>query len=138
MVFDLSIRALKRTVFSTLLSCSGELQIPIWEKYTLTIPDHARPISDARIKLSFVPENVHLVGVTTFDYNDSKIRIYDKERLLIDTARMKGRLPPDQYKEVINYYRQIRDDLDGSKFPEYLELFPHRERIMQIIDTEVF
>ena len=108
------------------------------EKYTLTIPDHARPITDDRIKLSFVPENVHLVGVTTFDYNDSKIRIYDKERLLIDTARMKGRLPPDQYKEVINYYRQIRDDLDGSKFPEYLELFPHRERIMQIIDMEVF
>ncbi len=49
-----------------------------------------------------------------------------------------GAAVPDQYKEVINYYRQIRDDLDGSKFPEYLELFPHRERIMQIIDTEVF
>ncbi len=108
------------------------------EKYTLTIPDHARPIHDIRIKLSFVPERVLLVGVTTFDYNDSKIRIYDKERLLIDTARMKGRMPPDLYKEVVNHYRQIKDELDGSKFPEYLELFPHRERIMQIIDTEVF
>ncbi len=108
------------------------------EKYTLTIPDHARPIHDIRIKLPFVPERVLLVGVTTFDYNDSKIRIYDKERLLIDTARMKGRMPPDLYKEVVNHYRQIKDELDGSKFPEYLELFPHRERIMQIIDTEVF
>ena len=108
------------------------------EKYTLTIPDHARPIRDDRIKLFFVPENVLMVGVTSIDYNGSKIRIYDKERLLIDTARMKGRMPADQYKEVINNYRRIRDELDGSKFPEYLELFPHRDRIMQIIDMEVF
>ena len=108
------------------------------EKYTLTIPDHARPIGDSRIKLSFVPENVLMVGTTLYDYNESRIRIYDKERLLIDTARMKGRIPPDLYKEVINHYRQIKDELDGSKFPEYLELFPHRDRIMQVIDTEVF
>ena len=108
------------------------------EKYTFTIPDHARPIRDARIKLFYVPENVLTVGVASIDYNGSKIRIYDKERLLIDTARMKGRMPTDQYKEVINNYRRIRDELDGSKFPEYLELFPHRDRIMQIIDMEVF
>ena len=108
------------------------------EKYTLTISDHARPSRDDRIKLFFVPENVLMVGVTSIDYNGSKIRIYDMERLLIDTARMKGRMPTDQYKEVINNYRRIRDELDGSKFPEYLELFPHRDRIMQIIDMEVF
>ena len=108
------------------------------EKYTLTIPDHARPIKDSRIKLSFVPENVFAVGMTFHDYNGSRIRIYDKERLLIDTARMKGRMPPDLYKEVVNHYRQIKDELDGSKIPEYLELFPHRDRIMQVIDTEVF
>lgn len=108
------------------------------ERYTLTISDHARPIRDDRIKLFFVPQNVLMVGVTSIDYNGSKIRIYDKERLLIDTARMKGRMPTDQYKEVINNYRRIRDELDGSKFPEYLELFPHRDRIMQIIDMEVF
>ena len=108
------------------------------EKYTLTIPDHARPIKDSRIRLSFVPEDVLMVGMTSYDYNGSRIRIYDKERLLIDTARMKGRMPPDLYKEVINHYRQIKDELDGSKFPEYLEPFPHRDRIMQVIDTEVF
>ena len=108
------------------------------EKYTLTISDHARPIKDSRIRLSFVPENVLMVGMTSYDYNGSRIRIYDKERLLIDTARMKGRMPPDLYKEVINHYRQIKDELDGSKFPEYLEPFPHRDRIMQVIDTEVF
>ena len=79
-----------------------------------------------------------MVGMTSYDYNGSRIRIYDKERLLIDTARMKGRMPPDLYKEVINHYRQIKDELDGSKFPEYLEPFPHRDRIMQVIDTEVF
>ena len=37
------------------------------EKYTLTIPDHARPIKDSRIRLSFVPEDVLLVGMTSYD-----------------------------------------------------------------------
>ena len=108
------------------------------EKYTLTVSNHARMPKDNRIRLFFVPENVLSVGLTTIDYNSSTIRIYDKERVLIDTVRMKGRMPPDQYKEVINYFRRCRDELDGSKFPEYLELFPHRERIMRTIDAEVF
>lgn len=60
------------------------------------------------------------------------------ERLLIETARMKNRMPSDQYKEVIGFYRRERDKLDASKFPEYLERFPHRDRIMGIIDVEVY
>ncbi len=108
------------------------------ELYTLTIANHARPISDDRIRTYFVPEDVLDIGVTTLDYDGAKIRLYDKERLLIDTARMKGRLPSDQYKEVVNYYRTCRDALDASKFPEYLERFPQRDRIMRIIDEEVY
>ena len=108
------------------------------DQYTLTIANHARLIRDDRIKTFFVPEDVLDVGVTTFDYDGAKIRIYDKERLLIDTVRMKGRLPSDQYKEVVNHYRTCRDMLDASKFPEYLERFPQRDRIMRIIDAEVY
>lgn len=108
------------------------------DRYTLTIGNHARRIQDERIKNFFVPEEVLEVGVTTFDYDGAKIRIYDKERLLIDTARMKGRLPSDLYKEVVNGYRACRDSLDAAKFPLYLENFPHRDRIMRIIDEEVY
>jgi predicted nucleotidyltransferase len=104
----------------------------------LTIENHAHLVRDERIRFYFVPEEVLDVGATTLDYDGAKIKIYDKERLLIDTARMKGSLPIDQYKEVINHYRGCRDTLDASKFPEYLERFPQRDRIMRIIDEEVY
>ena len=108
------------------------------EQYTLTIENHAHLVRDERIRFFFVPEEVLGVGATTLDYDGATLRIYDKERLLIDTARMKGHLPTDQYKEVINHYRTCRDSIDASKFPEYLEHFPHRDRIMRIIDEEVY
>ena len=108
------------------------------EKYSLVIGNHARLISDDRIRQYFVPEDVVDVGKTELDYDGAKIRIYDLERLLIETARMKNRLPIDQYKEVVAFYRRKRDMLDASKFPEYLERFPHRDRIMSIIDEEVY
>ncbi len=108
------------------------------EQYTLTIGNHSHLVRDERIRFFFVPEAVLDIGSTVIDYNGAKIKIYDKERLLIDTARMKCRLPTDQYKEVVNYYRACRDKLDASKFPEYLEHFPQRDRIMRIIDEEVY
>lgn len=108
------------------------------DQYTLTIENHAHLVRDERVRFFFVPEEVIDVGVAMFNYDGAKIRIYDKERLLIDTARMKGRMPADQYKEVVNHYRACRDTLDASKFPEYLERFPQRDRIMRIIDEEVY
>ncbi|MBQ8113335.1 MAG: hypothetical protein IJ146_09035 [Kiritimatiellae bacterium] len=108
------------------------------DQYTLTIENHAHLVRDERVRFFFVPEEVIDVGVAMFNYDGANIRIYDKERLLIDTARMKARMPADQYKEVVNHYRACRDTLDASKFPEYLERFPHRDRIMRIIDEEVY
>lgn len=108
------------------------------ETYTLVTGNHAKPIKDDRIRQFYVPENVLDVGKTIIEYEDAKIRIYDKERLLIETARMKNRLPSDQYKEIVAYYRAHVNEIEGGKISEYLELFPHRDRILSIIDTEVF
>ena len=108
------------------------------EKYALVTGNHSRLIQDDRIRQFFVPEDVLDIGKTELDYDGAKIRIYDLERLLIETARMKNRMPNDQYKEVVEFYRRERDKLDASKLPEYLERFPHRDRIMGIIDEEVY
>lgn len=108
------------------------------DRYCLVTGNHVHPIRDERIRQCFVPEEVLDVGKTVLDYDGARIRTYDLERLLIETARMKGRMPTDAYKEVIAFYRANRDRLDASKLPEYLELFSHRDRIMGIIDTEVY
>ena len=74
MVFDLSIRALKRTVFSTLLSCSGELQIPIWEKYTLTIEEAAEYFRIGENKLRNMINSNKLADFILWNGNRAQIK----------------------------------------------------------------
>ena len=66
------------------------------------------------------------------------IRIYDKERLLINLVKNKNRIAYDYYKEIIENYRKIRDELDVYKIEEYASVFPNSEKIMEMIQDEVF
>ena len=66
------------------------------------------------------------------------LQIYDQERVLVDTARMKNLMPVDLYKEVIGNFRKRIGDLDAAKIADYVEAFPKRNMIERIIDEEVY
>ena len=95
-------------------------------------------IKDSRVKQLFVPTGTCSIGVTEIDYCGEKIRIYDKERLLIETVRYKTKLPDDLYHEVIGNYREMRHELYGAKVDDYLQAFPRRDVLYRIIRDEVF
>jgi hypothetical protein len=95
-------------------------------------------IRDPRVKQLFVPTGTCSIGVTEIDYCGEKIRIYDKERLLIETVRYKTKLPDDLYHEVIGNFRDVRHELYGAKIDDYLQSFPRREVLYKIIRDEVF
>ena len=84
------------------------------------------------------PAEVLKVGMVIRDFNGEKIRTYDIERLLIETARMKSELPSDLYKEVILEFRKRTESMYPAKIGEYLVGFPKRDLIERIIDEEVF
>ena len=95
-------------------------------------------IKDPRVKQSFVPTGTSSIGVTEIDYCGEKIRIYDKERLVIETVRHKTKMPLDLYHEVISNFRDIRHELYGAKIDDYLQSFPRRDVLFTIIRDEVF
>ena len=95
-------------------------------------------IKDDRIRQYYVPAEVLKVGMVTADFNGEKVRTYDLERLLIETARMKSTLPSDLYKEVILEFRKRAELMYPAKIGEYLVGFPKRDLIERIIDEEVF
>ena len=99
---------------------------------------NARRIQDDRIRQYYIPAEVLKVGMVIRDCNGERIRTYDLERLVIETARMKCALPSDLYKEVISAFRKRTDEIIPAKIGEYLERFPKRDRIERIIDEEVF
>ena len=108
------------------------------ERYTLVTANNAMRIPDDNVQQLYVAADALMVGATTLDYDGESLRIYDLERLLIETARMKNLMASDLYKEIVLWYRANLEKLDSSKIGEYAEAFPHKDRIVSIIDEEVF
>ena len=106
--------------------------------YYMATGHGARPIADPLVKQCYLPKGTDGIGVTTIDYCGDKVRTFDLERLLIETARMKGKLAPDLYKEVVLSFRRRSANLEAYKIADYLVHFPRRDAIEQIIYEEVF
>ena len=115
-----------------------DLTDAIPEAYHLSTPSNASAIHDIRVIQHYAPQKIHSTGVTEIDYCGDRVRTYDLERLLIDTARMKSKLPSDLYKEVILAFRSRANSLSEEKIGEYLRLFPKRNMIERILYEEVF
>jgi len=89
--------------------------------YYLATKKRARKIVDKRIVQTFSVDKYFLIGEEFIYYNNIKIRIYDKERMLIELVRNKNKISYDMYKEIINNYRNIVDNLNFLKLQKYLE-----------------
>jgi len=108
------------------------------KKYQLAINKKRRKIEFENIELLYISESFFEVGKTMLETHNTKINIYDKERLLIELIRNKNKISYDLYKEVLNNFREIIDDLDLRRIEEYLKLFRYRKSIIEAIRKEVY
>ncbi len=106
-------------------------------KYHLASGRKSRKINDSNIVQSFIEEKYFNIGDSFIYYNNVKIRIYDKERMLIELVRNKNKISYDMYKEIINNYRDIIDSLNMLKLQKYLKYFNDGEKYLKIIQEEV-
>lgn len=108
------------------------------KKMVLCTKRNATKIHDNRIKQIRMQDKLYELGITTIEYDGTTIKIYDKERLLIDLARNKNQIAYDLYKEIVTSYREIVDLINMKKIEEYLLHFPNADKILEIIQSEVF
>ena len=59
--------------------------------YLATIRTDTR-IKDTRVKQSFLKDDIFKAGITEITYNNFSIRIYNRERMLIELMRFKSKL----------------------------------------------
>ncbi|MBR2067643.1 MAG: hypothetical protein IJ875_05225, partial [Solobacterium sp.] len=85
----------------------------------------------------YVFSNIFNVGVTTLVHRDATVKIYDKERMLIELLRFKNKLPFDYYKEIIGNYRRIIYNLDIERIQDYAERFPLNKMVLKALEMEV-
>ena len=57
--------------------------------------------------------------------------------MLIELVRNKNNMSYDMYKEIINNYRLIVDELNLLKIQEYLSNFKSKDKYLKIIQEEV-
>lgn len=79
-----------------------------------------------------------MLGVEEKTVNGTTIKLYSKERLLIELIRHKNKLPFDYYKEIISSYRNKIYDLDAEWFEDNINQFPGSKKIMDAIQLEVY
>ena len=135
------IAQLKETIFAVKKYYNQSLEIRgiLLNKYSprlvLTKPIHLR---DNRIRQHYIQPGILDIGVTTMTRRDATIRIYDRERMLIELLRNKNKLPFDYYKEILGNYRGLIDELDIERVQEYAATFPKPRMISEALDAEVF
>ena len=108
------------------------------EEFHLATDKHSIYISDKRVRQYYVLSNILNVGVSEMERRDANIRIYDKERMLIELLRFKNKFPFDYYKEIIGNYRNLIYDLDIERIQDYAESFPRSKMINDALEMEVF
>lgn len=108
------------------------------DEYHIATDKHSIYLSDKRIRQYYIPSEILNVGVTTMTRRDATIKIYDRERMLVELLRYKNKLPFDYYKEILGNYRNLIYELDIERVQEYAATFPKPKTISEALDTEVF
>lgn len=106
--------------------------------YYLSTPKNCRKIENEKVKQLYENSAAFELGKTTLNYDGVDITIYNKERLLIELVRNKRKFSFDMYKEIINNYRKIADELDVAMIAEYAYELPKTNMVMETLRLEVF
>lgn len=107
------------------------------DKYTVTTKRESARFKDSSIKQSFVTPELYGFGIDVMQYQNVQIRIYSRERLLVDLIRFRSKYSLDYYKEIICSYRHIVDQLDFFEMEDYSMMLKNGENIMNTIQMEV-
>lgn len=109
------------------------------EKYYLATYKSSAVISDKRVLQKYENSKTLELGVIVKEIElGVHVRIYNKERMLLELIRNKKNIPFDYYKEVLNNYRKILYDLNIQDIQDYAMELPKNKMIMEVLRLEVF
>ena len=108
------------------------------QKEYLALRRDKTKISDERVKVIYYQDKFFEIGKTVLKINSVNIKIYDKERMLIELIRRRNKMGFDYYKEIIRNYREIKDSLNTKKIAEYISKFKIGDYLYDVIMKEVF
>lgn len=100
-------------------------------------PRNATRIKDARVRQYFMEPRLMEMGVRTVECEDGLIRIFSRERMLVELLRNSARLSFDYYKELISSFRRISDELDMREVEDCIALYSRTDSLLEKMQREV-
>lgn len=107
------------------------------DEYDFATDRNAAKIRDKRVKQYYVSSDFFEQGAESIKYKGYPIRVYNRERMLIELLRYKSKLPFDYYKEVLLNYRKIIPQLNMQAVQDYAYEAPKSGKIMEMLQMEV-
>ncbi len=106
--------------------------------YYLMTDKDATKIKDERVCQYFDNCSSLALGMEKKICNGTEIRIFSRERMLVELIRNKNKLPFDYYKEIISSYRKLIHELDVQAVQEYAIQLPKTKLVLETLQMEVF
>lgn len=94
-------------------------------------------IRDARVRQYFMGPALMAAGVGSADGEGATIRLFTRERMLVELLRSAGSMPLDYYKELIGSYRKIAEDLDMREVEDCMALYKRADGLFDMLQREV-
>ena len=107
------------------------------DKVHLATARSATRISDPGVVQHFSEDRLLDPGKVVIKRDGMEIKIYSRERMLIELMRASASMAPDYYAELISSYRRIVDELDLYAVEEYMEMFERNGYMADILQREV-
>ena len=108
------------------------------EQMHIAIGRHMTRPKEAGVKVYFESPNYSGVGKTEMVFNGSYIRCYDRERMLLELVRHRKKMAFDYYKEIVQSYRRLKDEIDFAKLDDYIDAMKSRTDFYEIMQREIF
>lgn len=118
------------------LSSYGLTDVPPDKVHLATARDATR-ISRKGYRQYFTERELLNPGEVETDMGHGNVRIYNRERLLVEVMRRQAALPLDYYREIIDSYRRISEELDIRLVEDYMSLFKRQDAMFDILQREV-
>ena len=107
------------------------------DECSLATKRNSPPIKDSRVKQYYVDADFFPLGIQVKEYRGYQIRIYSRERMLIELVRYKPKLPLSYYKEIILNFRSMADTLDMQEVQDLVMAAPKCDKVLDTIQMEV-
>lgn len=110
------------------------------EYYYLATDRDATKIRDGRVKQIFYPKEILYDGVEEVDWEGIPIKVYSKQRMLMELLRNKNKFDYAYYKDIVIEYRDMARtrDMQLERLLAYAMRFPKSKVIIEGLQKEIY